>query len=159
MVKRMYQQEGILTEVTEPPIRPVFVEMPISCLPISLAPPTEVKLMSPLPVYDVIIAGAGSIGTPTAFYLARAGLRVLVLEALPSVGQASINTRLAGSAPPTPMHQKYIYAQKPSGSYPPGRRFMAMISNGALADTVLSRMSRRLDKRARICWLTRKVMV
>ena len=33
MVKRMYQQEGIpLTEVTEPPIRPVFVEMPISLL-------------------------------------------------------------------------------------------------------------------------------
>lgn len=33
MVKRMYQQEGIpLSEVTEPPIRPVFVEMPISLL-------------------------------------------------------------------------------------------------------------------------------
>lgn len=33
MVKRMYQQEGIpLSEVAEPPIRPVFVEMPISLL-------------------------------------------------------------------------------------------------------------------------------
>lgn len=33
IVKRMYQQEGIsLSEVTEPPIRPVFVEMPISLL-------------------------------------------------------------------------------------------------------------------------------
>jgi len=33
MVKRMYQQEGIpLSEVSEPPIRPVFVEMPISLL-------------------------------------------------------------------------------------------------------------------------------
>ena len=52
--------------------------------------------MSPLPVYDVIIAGAGSIGTPTAFYLARAGLRVLVLEALPSVGQASNKHAIGG---------------------------------------------------------------
>jgi len=33
MVKRMYQQEGIpLSEVSEPPIRPVFVEMPVSLL-------------------------------------------------------------------------------------------------------------------------------
>ena len=30
--------------------------------------------------FDVIIAGAGSIGTPTAYFLAKAGLKVLVLE-------------------------------------------------------------------------------
>jgi len=52
--------------------------------------------MSHLPAYDVIIAGAGSIGTPTAFYLARAGLSVLVLEALPSVGQASNKHAIGG---------------------------------------------------------------
>ena len=52
--------------------------------------------MTPLSSYDVIIAGAGSIGTPTAFYLAQAGLRVLVLEALPSVGQASNKHAIGG---------------------------------------------------------------
>jgi sarcosine oxidase subunit beta len=48
------------------------------------------------PAYDVIIAGAVSIGTPTAFYQAKAGLRVLVLEALPSVGQASNKHAIGG---------------------------------------------------------------
>ena len=33
MIKRMYQSEGILlSEVTETPSRPVFIEMPISIL-------------------------------------------------------------------------------------------------------------------------------
>jgi len=52
--------------------------------------------VTPQSSYDVIIAGAGSIGTPTAFYLAQAGLRVLVLEALPSVGQASNKHAIGG---------------------------------------------------------------
>lgn len=46
--------------------------------------------------YDVIIAGAGSIGTPTALYLAQAGLRVLVIEALASPGQASNKHAIGG---------------------------------------------------------------
>ena len=47
-------------------------------------------------VYDVIIIGAGSIGVPTAFYLAKAGLQVLVLDKLPSVGQASNKHAIGG---------------------------------------------------------------
>lgn len=46
--------------------------------------------------YDVIIAGAGSIGTPTAFYLAKQGLSVLVLEPLASPGQASNKHAIGG---------------------------------------------------------------
>ena len=46
--------------------------------------------------YDVIIAGAGSIGTPTALYQAQAGLRVLVIEALASPGQASNKHAIGG---------------------------------------------------------------
>ena len=38
--------------------------------------------------YDVIIVGAGHNGLVTAFYLSRAGLRVLVVEALETVGGA-----------------------------------------------------------------------
>jgi hypothetical protein len=33
LIKRLYQTEGIpLSEVTEPPVRPVFVEVPLSVL-------------------------------------------------------------------------------------------------------------------------------
>jgi hypothetical protein len=33
LIKRLYQAEGIpLSEVTEPPVRPVFVEVPLSVL-------------------------------------------------------------------------------------------------------------------------------
>jgi len=46
--------------------------------------------------YDVIIIGAGSVGVPTALSLSQAGLKVLVLEQLPSVGQASNKHAIGG---------------------------------------------------------------
>lgn len=46
--------------------------------------------------YDVILIGAGSIGTPAAYYLAKAGLKVLVLESVPSVGQGSNKRAIGG---------------------------------------------------------------
>ncbi len=46
--------------------------------------------------YDVIIIGAGSLGTPAAYYLARAGLKVLVLETVASVGQGSNKRAIGG---------------------------------------------------------------
>ena len=46
--------------------------------------------------YDVIVIGAGSIGTPAAFYLARAGLKTLVLESAASVGQGSNKKAIGG---------------------------------------------------------------
>lgn len=46
--------------------------------------------------YDCVIAGAGSIGCPTAFYLAKAGFSVLVLDPLPSNGQASNKHAIGG---------------------------------------------------------------
>lgn len=49
-----------------------------------------------LPHYDVIIIGAGSIGAPTAFYLAQAGLKVLVVDRVPSVGQGSNKKAIGG---------------------------------------------------------------
>ena len=52
--------------------------------------------MSQNKTYDVIIAGAGSIGTPTAMYLAQTGLKVLVVEALTSPGQASNKHAIGG---------------------------------------------------------------
>jgi sarcosine oxidase subunit beta len=46
--------------------------------------------------YDVIIIGSGSIGTPTALYLAQAGLKTLVLDSAASVGQGSNKRAIGG---------------------------------------------------------------
>lgn len=46
--------------------------------------------------YDVIIIGAGSVGTPLAWQLAEAGLRTLVLDQFASVGQGSNKTAIGG---------------------------------------------------------------
>ena len=50
----------------------------------------------PIPHYDVIIIGSGSVGTPAAFYCARAGLKVLVLDRDASVGQESNKKAIGG---------------------------------------------------------------
>ena len=46
--------------------------------------------------YDVIIIGAGSIGAPTALYLAQAGIKTLVVDKFPSVGQGSSKRAIGG---------------------------------------------------------------
>ncbi len=46
--------------------------------------------------YDVIIIGAGSVGTPTALYLAEAGLRPLVIDHHASVGQGASKAAIGG---------------------------------------------------------------
>jgi sarcosine oxidase subunit beta len=46
--------------------------------------------------FDAIIIGAGSIGAPTAFYLAKAGLKVLVIDQFSSVGQGSSKRAIGG---------------------------------------------------------------
>ena len=46
--------------------------------------------------FDVIVIGAGSIGTPTAYFLSSKGLSVLVLEKAASVGQGSNKSAIGG---------------------------------------------------------------
>jgi sarcosine oxidase subunit beta len=46
--------------------------------------------------YDIIIIGAGSIGTPAAFYLAEKKMKVLVVETLPSPGQGANKAAIGG---------------------------------------------------------------
>jgi sarcosine oxidase subunit beta len=46
--------------------------------------------------YDIIVIGAGSVGAPAAYYLAKAGMKVLVLESVPSVGQGSNKRAIGG---------------------------------------------------------------
>src|SRR5512142_2980680 len=47
-------------------------------------------------VYDVIIIGAGSVGTPAALALAEAGVRTLVIDGAASVGQGSNKKAIGG---------------------------------------------------------------
>jgi len=49
-----------------------------------------------VPHYDVIVIGAGSVGAPVAFSLAQAGVRTLVIDERPSVGQGSSKTAIGG---------------------------------------------------------------
>lgn len=46
--------------------------------------------------YEVIIAGAGSVGTPAAMFLAQAGFKVLVIDPNPSTGQGSNKRAIGG---------------------------------------------------------------
>jgi sarcosine oxidase subunit beta len=46
--------------------------------------------------YDVIIVGAGSVGTPAAFSLAKAGVRTLVIDSRASAGQGSNKAAIGG---------------------------------------------------------------
>jgi sarcosine oxidase subunit beta len=52
--------------------------------------------MTPAKSYDVVIVGAGSVGTPAAMALAEAGRRVLVVDRMPSVGQGSNKRAIGG---------------------------------------------------------------
>jgi sarcosine oxidase subunit beta len=47
-------------------------------------------------VYDVIIVGAGSVGLPTALFLARERVKVLVIDELPSPGQGQNKAAIGG---------------------------------------------------------------
>lgn len=46
--------------------------------------------------YDVLIAGAGSVGLPTAFFLAEQKVKVLVIDELPSPGQGQNKSAIGG---------------------------------------------------------------
>jgi len=48
------------------------------------------------PEFDAIVIGAGSVGNPTAYFLAREGLRVLVLDELSSSGQGQNKAAIGG---------------------------------------------------------------
>ena len=49
-----------------------------------------------LPEFDAIVIGAGSVGNPTAFFLAREGLRTLVLDEKPASGQGQNKAAIGG---------------------------------------------------------------
>ena len=52
--------------------------------------------MAPSKAYDVVIIGAGSVGAPAAFFLAKEGLRTLVIDQFSSPGQGSNKSAIGG---------------------------------------------------------------
>src|SRR5512145_1382025 len=46
--------------------------------------------------YDAIVVGGGSVGVPSAYYLAKRGLRVLLLERRAAVGQGDNKAAIGG---------------------------------------------------------------
>ncbi len=50
----------------------------------------------PKPEFDAIVIGAGSVGNPTAYFLGREGLRVLVIDELASSGQGQNKAAIGG---------------------------------------------------------------
>ncbi len=46
--------------------------------------------------YDAIVVGGGSVGVPSGYYLARRGLKVLVLDRRPAVGQGDNKAAIGG---------------------------------------------------------------
>ncbi|HYB79079.1 MAG TPA: FAD-binding oxidoreductase [Thermoplasmata archaeon] len=48
------------------------------------------------PPFDAIVIGAGSVGNPTAYFLAREGLRTLVLDELSASGQGQNKAAIGG---------------------------------------------------------------
>jgi len=46
--------------------------------------------------YDAIVIGSGSVGTPTAYFLSKAGLKVLVVDELASSGQGQNKAAIGG---------------------------------------------------------------
>ncbi|HYA10213.1 MAG TPA: FAD-binding oxidoreductase [Thermoplasmata archaeon] len=52
--------------------------------------------MAANPEFDAIVVGAGSVGNPTAYFLAREGLRVLVIDELASSGQGQNKAAIGG---------------------------------------------------------------
>ena len=47
-------------------------------------------------VYDAVVVGAGSVGMPTAMYLAEKGLKVLCVDQFASAGQGSNKAAIGG---------------------------------------------------------------
>ena len=46
--------------------------------------------------YDAIVIGAGSVGNPTAYFLAKEGMHVLVVDELASSGQGQNKAAIGG---------------------------------------------------------------
>jgi len=102
--------------------------------------------------FDAIVLGAGSIGAPTAYYLAKKGLKVLVLESVPSVGQGSNKRAIGGIRATHSDPAKISLCLRSIEIFPHSRRSLAMILSGTVADMLLWLIAKEKSKHSRTFW-------
>ena len=97
LIHRLFREEGVPEEeIVDQPKRPLFMEVAARHLRRLARPRRRPTMAVCKRTYDVIIIGAGSVGTPAALCLAEAGLRTLVLDGNASAGQGSNKHAIGG---------------------------------------------------------------
>jgi len=87
--------------------------------------------------FDVIIAGAGSVGVPTAMSLAELGIKPLVIDMHPSPGQGENKHAIGGIRATHSAAARLKY-------FPPGNSYSAITSNGSKADMFIRSTGRKM---------------
>ncbi len=93
--------------------------------------------------FDAIVIGSGSVGAPTAYFLAEAGLKVLAIDTLSSSGQGQTRQQSEVSELLTQILQKYRYAYRALKFSQVGRKKLEQILVGRKADIVFLSLERR----------------
>ena len=87
--------------------------------------------------YDVIVIGAGSVGQPTAFFLAKEGVKVLCIDKNASSGQGQNKAAIGGSSRnPFRSGPKFKFVSKALKYFLHVKKNMALMSAGKKVDTV-----------------------
>ena len=100
--------------------------------------------------FDVIIAGAGSLGTPTAYFLAMAGLKVLVIESRSSVGQGSNKHAIGGIRATHSDPAKILLCSRSIDIFHIGKKNTGRTLSGVQAVIALSHMTKKPKRRSRL---------
>jgi Glycine/D-amino acid oxidases (deaminating) len=108
--------------------------------------------MNPQGIFDVIVIGAGSIGTPAAMYMAQAGLKVLVVDQFASPGQGSNKAAIGGVRATHSDPAKIRLGLQSTKVFSTWQEEHGRISSGTAVVTVLSPIPNRMKNPSRICW-------
>ena len=111
LIKRLFREEGVPdSQITDLTKRPVFMEVPLGAfagVAADGAPPDDApgqardrrarrRPVMSTDTFDVVIVGAGSVGLPTALFLAEQGIKPLVIDQFASAGQGSNKAAIGG---------------------------------------------------------------
>jgi sarcosine oxidase subunit beta len=100
-----------------------------------------------MPDVDVIIAGAGSVGVPTAVALGAMGVKTLVLDANPSPGQGDNKHAIGGIRATHSDPGKILVSLRSLEIFSTWKECFGMISNGSRAAISSQYTGRRRRRR------------